>query len=539
MVVGHPLNVSRVPVKMAPLCNPPADLAISATVCNSQNKFSCKLPTYPNLDALDCSQGVVYVSNINSTVSPNGTMAKPWQSLSLGIEDAVAKDARLIVATNTKLYEEETLAVRSGISIIGGYDETWTYAPEQKTKILISATLQDEEELIGLEAREIRKPTLIANLNVETANNTGRSNNYGIYASAANLLTLDNLTILTGNGGAGSTATTEPSLRGRDGADGLPGQLDPNQVKASYDCAPAYPVPLEPGFYFTCEHVDLYGGSGGSGGCVGMAPTTGKSSAKNVGGGEAGSTNSPSGERGNDAQPWGRDFWGDPGKGGTPGQAVTNGKLYSLGAGGDGTPGKLGKGGGGGGASYREVPYASGPSGGNGGNGGCGGAGGHGGEPGGTSIGIFIVDSFGLEIRGDTSVQAGHGGIGGTGGMGGTGGRGGKGGKGSNQACDVTTPKPMFPYARDFDNCQTLGYKSGDGGDGADGTPGGPGGGGAGGDSYGIYCHASRISLHPSTTAKAGEPGQGGMGGAYPVPDEPVMGEQGEPGISSDIVGCN
>ena len=95
----------------------------------------------------------------------------------------------------------------------------------------------------------------------------------------------------------------------------------------------------------------------------------------------------------------------------------------------------------------------------------------------------------------------------------------------NSQPLDMSTP--CFPKTKErvcADTCGTLG---------------GPGGGGAGGDSIGIYCHASRISLPPATVAKAGEAGQGGLGGAYPVPDGPVMGEQGEPGLANDIIGCN
>lgn len=528
---------SGAPIK--PTCGP---CNLGSSSCDEQDNFSCILPAHPFIDTMDCTTDVVYVSNTSSIPSPDGSKNAPWPSFNDALEDAAQKGAKLIVAMNTAVYEEETLTLRSGTSIVGGYNLEWIYQEQEKTHIFIHNS-EEKNDLVGLEAHGILTPTLVSNLTIETNDNTGNGNNYGIQASTANQLTLDNLKVIAGDGGTGATgipAKKEIGFRGRDGADGLPGQSEPGQTNASYDCTPPLPIPLGPGFHFTCEDADSYGGSGGFGGCTNTPPTNGKSSKKNVRGGDAGSTSSPRGEPGRDAQSWDRDRWGEPGSKGTPIHTVVAGQLVSLGVGSDGTPGTSGKGGGGGGgAILNSSPYTSGPSGGNGGNGGCGGYGGGGGKPGGSSIGIFIADTFGLEIRGNTTIQASNGGKGGQGANGGLGGSGGSGGRGSNEACSVTTPDPTSPYARNFDNCQTLTYGSGNGGNGADGTPGGPGGGGAGGDSIGIYCHASRISLPPATVAKAGEAGQGGLGGAYPVPDEPVMGEQGEPGLANDIIGCN
>jgi hypothetical protein len=519
---------------------------LGSASCDEQNNHSCNLPTVADLDTLDCNQEIVFVSNTLTPRMPDGSQDAPWPSFAAALGDAITKEAHLIVATNMMVYEETPLAISSGLSVIGGYDDSWIYHPARKTHIIIRPDdTGDADSLIGLDAIEISSPTLVANLKLETTANSRFGSNIGLRASNANQLTLDNIEVIAGPAGDG--APGEPigtrAKRGRDGSDGLQGQTDPEHESASYDCPFSERVALTPQNKInsiTCEETEVLGGRGGYGGCSQSVPTSGDRSSTSVGAGQAGSLSSKSGTNGKDANSWPRQKWGEPGSGGRTINRVASGQWAPDGVGERGTTGTHGAGGGGGGGAYmRDNPYASGPSGGNGGNGGCGGTGGFGGQPGGASIGLLVIDSFGLEIRNNSSFTAARAGDGGRGGDGGLGGIGGEGGNGTNQACVVTTSGVPGFYVRNTSDCQTLGHKSGDGGDGADGTPGGPGGGGAGGESYGIYCHASRVSLHPSTTAKAGEPGQGGMGGAYPIPDEPVMGEQGEPGISSDIVGCN
>lgn len=520
-----------------PTCGP---CNLGAASCNEQDTFSCLLPPVPDIETLNCELDIIYVSSAYTGTTPLGSQENPFKTLNDGLSAASANGSRLVIATNQKRYEEnETLIVTSGTSILGGYNEDWRYSPTKSTELFVGS---GEVHSMGIEAQNITLPTLIANISLETAKAPVNGNNYGIYANTANRLVIDNSTITAGEGGVGAegSAGGGQAKPGKPGADGLPGQRSPGISSSPYDCPTPDDIVAEigsGGFLLPCEDPYTKGGKGGSGGCTNTDPNHGGASAANGYGGDPGTETSQGGTNGQTFVPWGTNSIGGEGRGGTSGGSIEDGFWVSTGQGENGNNGRGGRGGGGGGGAYKyqeQLNYSSGPLGGEGGGGGCAGIGGEGGYGGGSSFGMLIIDSFGLEIKNNSTIVASNGGTGGIGQTGGTGGKGGVGGMGTDQACTV-----QQSTERQYSNCFSLGYKSGDGGDGSDGTPGGPGGGGAGGDSYGIYCHESTIGIDTSTTIESGLPGTGGPGGVYPAGERPDPNENGESGVAAKTQGCN
>jgi len=520
-----------------PTCGP---CNLGTASCDGQDNLTCLLPSIPDISTLNCELDIIYVSSAYTGTTPLGTRENPFKTINEGLSAAFGNNARLVILSSEEKYEEsDTLVVRAGTSLVGGYDSGWVYTPEVPAEVLVN---NGEEDSIGLMAQNISLPTLVAHLNLTTTQSPINGNNYGLYANTANRLILEHTAITAGDGGRGANGSIGggQAPNGSPGAAGLPGQRFPNYAQAAYDCPT--PNDLKPDLGGTpiiaCPDPAAAGGVGGSGGCTATDPTDGGISAAGAFGGSAGTEASPAGLDGGVKASWNQSFYrGSEGTHGKNGGFVETGWWVTTGKGEDGTAGRHGKGGGGGGGAYlyrEQLAYSSGPMGGAGGGGGCAGQGGEGGYGGGSSFGIFVVDSFGLEIRGNSSIFSGNGGNGGDGQLGGTPGEGGLGGPGTDQACEV---KDII--TREITNCITLEYKSGDGGDGTAGTAGGPGGGGAGGDSYGIYCHGSTIAIDASTTIEEGSPGIGGQGGTYPDEGMDDPDEDGEDGIAAKTFGCN
>lgn len=522
--------------------------------CDEQDNFSCALPPIPDMETLNCELDLVYVWDEYFGTIETGTKEEPFKSLKDATNAANANGSRAILIRGANTYGDGPFLITGGLSLVGGFGEDWRFDPAIRP--MLSNQIEEGQDSIGIEAKDITSPAVVYNLTVTTEDALGSTNNYGIIADTANRLTLHNTRVDAGKGGHGAVGvySFRQPRDGVDGKDGAPGQKDPESPLASYQCAPSVnqETPEIDNLIINppCDDPAAAGGASGAGGCEEHVGQQGETSVQGIeGGGIYYSAISRSDLDGLDGHndtldPFGTDTSLAPGlvgKGGKRGRVQGNRWDLSMSHGGDGEEGSAGRGGGGGGgAREQDTPYASGPSGGSGGHGGCGGQKGGGGEAGGSSFGLFVVNSVGLKVSGTSEISSGDAGRGGNGRNGGRGGAGGQGGEGSAQACDVNNN--LVSGSPSSTNCITLTYKAGDGGDGAPGLPGGPGGGGAGGDSIAIYCHESNVAIDSSTILSVGSFGYGGAGGEYEMnPDQnfPQPNENGQDGISAISQGCD
>ena len=341
-----------------PTCGP---CNLGTASCDEQDNLLCQLPPVPDIETLNCELDVIYVSNTYTGTSRLGTKAAPFKTIVDGLSAGVSNTARLVVATNTERYEEDSaLVIGSGTSFIGGYSADWQYTPETKTEVTVAP---GSEDTVGISATSISLPTAVANVDLETSPSANNGNNYGIYANTANRLIIDNVVIVAGKGGGGEDGTQGGgiALPGKDGAEGLPGQTKPNELFAAYDCPTSADLITGTPTSFKCIESYTLGGKGGSGGCTNTPPTTGSKSNANVDGGYTGKQTTPNGGHGTTASPWSKSHRGQEGSRGLRGGQIVEGKWIATGKGGTGDDGKNGRGGGGGGgAIMRDDPYASG-----------------------------------------------------------------------------------------------------------------------------------------------------------------------------------
>ncbi|MBI5486600.1 MAG: putative metal-binding motif-containing protein [Deltaproteobacteria bacterium] len=429
-------------------------------------------------DGNDASTGL-------GTLNPDGSLTVvPVQTLARAVEIADACDPKcyVLIAAGTYNQGTATLALRSGVSLYGGYDETWvrnrpigdtvltsTASPTVQADALTSATT--------VELLTLRGP------DVATAG--GESVALLVTGTAdASLLVFRGIEVNAGRGGAGS-AGIHGTLRSSCSAPG-------GAAGTSFSCG------------------STAGGAGG--GCtVGTAGTSWcKSSCVYwTGGTPTDGTAGGNGTLGSNGAA------GGGASGNTVGYFTGSDWRPDAGGGGGGVAGGDGGGGCGGGGGGWWQNFCAGPfdfcewqipggNGGAGGTGACGADGGGGGGQGGGSFGIVLLDST-LTI--DTvGLRLGTGGTGGAGGSGGNGASGWAGGAGAPGDFMATCG-------------WIIGPQSGSGGDGGNGGNGGGGAGGAGGNggpSIGlVLLGTSTTPLGiPSYDITGGAGGAGGDSGA-------------------------
>jgi hypothetical protein len=435
----------------------------------------------------------------------------------------------------------ETVIMRDGVSVFGGYDATWKRAPRSgvghEVRILGQLYAVDDQ-FVTVVAHDLTLPTTIADVNIVGGNAVGSSNgsgrsSYGVHAAAANLR-IERVTINAGTGADGAHGTkgldapivyVTPEMDGKKGQDGE-GGVD---ACSSSTRAGGAAGTNECQSYTTGNPLAGKGGRGGPkdpscpcafGGCTAPPGQPGDPAAVWLaevhgfggGGGSGGGSCGPAGEGGP-----GRIVNGAGGAGGKARGRILNRYWYAF----PGARGGMGQhgtgGGGGGGAGGCDTGIDTrGAGGGGGGAGGCAAReGGAPGEGGGGSFGIFASDGSVLTVRNVTIEQA-NAGHAGNGGIGGQGQSGGAGLSGGARGDDDSSP-------------------GGKGGDGAHGGHGGGGGGGAGGVSYGIYRHASTVDLDEASIindngVRGGNAGQGGASAPMaPLPERD--GKAGLPGV--------
>jgi hypothetical protein len=449
--------------------------------------------TDENCDGIDGDvTKAIFVATSGSDANA-GTQQAPMATVNGAIGKAISTVKKQIYISDGLYNGRVTLA--NGISLYGGYSAANKWKRQAAFIATIRSSTVSGGRVSALEGINITSPTTIDRLTLQTlSTSTAGASNYAMYCSSCTGVTLKNSTLEAGGAGPGNSGGN-----GSSGANGASGQAGGNG-----DCdANGNGGSGGPGGTSTCGRS---GGAGGKGGNSGSnSGTNGSAGVGGTNGGTAGSGGDPGGPGGNGAN-GSSGAVGQNGTGGNGGNVIS-GFWQGL-AGANGLNGAFGNGGGGGGGGGGQGCFfcddGPGNGGGGGGAGGCGGTAAIGGAAGGSSFGLFLLNSTGFSLIGN-NIASGNGGSGGSGGAGGNGGSGGNGGAGA-QACTSQVGR------------------GGNGGVGGSGGRGGHGGGGAGGVSFGVY----RFNSSVSTTGNILTNGTGGTGGNSP-------GSAGAPGASGTV----
>lgn len=497
------------------------------------DQSSCKGASVEELDGVsesDCAKSILYV---DASYGPggNGTKTQPYDTVVKALDDAkIQTEIKAIVIAGSATYEG-TLVLKSGVSILGGYSSN-NWLPNPQERPTIQGSLVAGQDVFGIKAQDIEKPTLLRNLKVTTPDAPEAKDNYGLYIIRSSKLALYRVSVDAGKGGQGKggdvgeagfpTTPNSLELTGKFGGDG---EGVWNETRRQQIVSNGLPLSNE-GINSMCSGAN--GGRGGGGAFKELNSIVNSMDGQNAASGTVG------GQGANDSFPASDGKDGVPFTAGAQGGAggIATGQVDGFlfirpnAHGSDGSDGSHGPGGAGGGGGWLDNYFCDncggnifqqGPQGGGGGAGGCGGKAGKGGQAGGNSFGLFAVNSSPLKAEFSSFLSAG-GGQGGAGGDGGAGGKGSFGRTGGRSVCWAAQG-----------GCKTLPTNSwgSAGGDGADGQVGGPGGGGAGGSSFGAYCVQSVLSGKDIRFTE----GPGGLGGM----STDKMGQVGE---SSSQVGC-
>ncbi|HUT79126.1 MAG TPA: hypothetical protein VM285_15615, partial [Polyangia bacterium] len=427
------------------------------------------------LDELECddesiNSSFLFVDSFfGDDSSYYGSRRRPYASISAALDRAdylngIDYDGHRVVAIVVTAGDyEETVTLRDGVSILGGFtveasdgEPYWirTDPPEADplagdhpglTRIAAVDVQQSPKRLLGIEARDILEPTLLDRLFVDTASAETGVSLVGLLAGDSPGLHLRDCRVFTGPApdGADGPQTPASPLNGLNGSPAGLAVVNNCPVNALYATGRrgggavtcSSPTPSEAANWSQCASLkgepNPYGGTGGTNNCTSTCATC------------TASGTAP------------------PGTGGADGSdatavysSVSSGGWWSGGAQVDGQRGGTGFGGGGGAGFWTNASCGK-VNGGGGGAGGCGGSPGAGGEHGGSSLALVAVGSSEIIVE-SCSFLAGDAGSGGQGGPGGLGGSGGTGGTPAGQ-----------PNSKGGN-----GGAGGDGGDGAGGNGG-------------------------------------------------------------------
>jgi hypothetical protein len=399
----------------------------------------------------------VFVDNSQPPSNGCGSLAQPCADIAAGLGAATSLGKTTVyVATSGSPYAAFQLV--DGISIIGGWSSAstpWVQTCNSGSTTIQGVVSAGPSAAAAVFGQGLSQGFVLQELTVKGDGDAGAGASlYGIFLSYSTttsaLVTLQDVRVSVGPGGAGPTGPTPPQT----------------------DAAPPPCVGV----------TSMMPGTTGSTGPAGQAGSFGPggyaaASTGAVGGGGPGGTGGIGGI--------------GPSENCGPGNRSCAEKIttHECANGAEGSP--------------YQCP---------GGQGGCGGAGGLGGGAGGgggSSVGVFAWGDVAIGFLGGT-ITAANGGVGGPGGNGGQGGIGGAGAQAAvthftyDEGCESTSP----PCSED------IGSGSGTGGaghQGEQGGQGGTGGGGAGGSSYAIYVGGGATVTETSSLAlAAGAAGQGG-----------------------------
>ena len=408
-------------------------------------------------------KGIVFV---DANQDGTGTKSQPVKTLKAALEKVRQDEQyRAIFIAGSPSFEG-SFRFTDGVSIVGGFDESFARNNDNKPTLQNTSVLDDRNQRVVVTTEPLTQTVLYQNLNIFSADNPDGAS-VGMVIDQAVLAQLINVSISSGKAGKGQLG--EDGQVGSSGADGNVGGMPSRR-----DGGVAAPSPM------------CMGAQAGDGG-KGEAKSNGQTSPGSPG------QNSASGTFGGSLDMNG--VAGVKGMDGQPGEDAKEGTFDALGyvdgtPATEGQPGAFGQGGGGGGGGKATGSDGTAGGGGAGGNGGCAGLGGKPGTSGYPSVALVLIQST-VTFDEQCALSSSDGGDAGIGGLGGTGGLGGKGGAGA-QGVGESTQGAM-------------------GGDGGDGGAGGKGGNGLPGLSTAIVCQQSQITLNNAALSSTtwGKPATG------------------------------
>ena len=435
---------------------------------------------------IDCERGdgVVYVSAYS--VQGIGSATSPFTTITEALT-ALRDQGGGTIKVGVGRYEE-TVVVPDEVHIMGGYDEQWNRADEPS---IIIGQLDQEGRAIGVIAEDIECGSALSSLHIETVMARPGQSSYGVVARRASALRLSEVVVTAGPGGQGASG-----LAGASGEDGVQGHVG-RVVTDEYGCE-LFVQGGASGYNEACP-LGTAGGRADPWGYL-YAPIARCYLSDHVG-----ECPLAFGVSGFDGRTGVLDLYSEPIGAWWP---ATD--HYLAWSGGDGQDGQHGLGQS---PAYSAFLDDEDVGVGGGGSGGCGGQGGTGGRAGGSSVGLFALDSPGLMIE-DSEITGGERGLGGRGAAGGAGGAGGL--PGDQLTCELVSVEVFDCDFMGF-SCSTQGVTPPatlvEGGGGMGGS-GGHGGDGAHGVSIGMRCWGGEIDWDEETViaSSTGELGMSHIG---------------------------
>jgi len=495
-----------------------------------------------NCDGIDGDAARAWFVAESGADANDGTRDRPKRTIQAAIVAATGDRTQVYVSVTANPYNE-TITLRDGIGVFGGYDAGNGWVRSAGNVVAIQGGT------VGIFANGITHKTIVERLSVRSANATSTSgSSYALVSrNSSALLEFRHMTLQAGNGAVGGNGTAGgPGANGVGGGDGQPGCEDSGigcadctrpqwgnggstqcivggLMKTSTGGHGGQPV-KDSGWGQSGEQGRTSGVyDGGAGGVGGYAEDGCPSSLEEVQC-TATTAHSCQGQTGGAGA---SGIGGVSAPGGLSFGSMVEATFYVAAAGGLASGGAMGKagGGGGGGSGGDDGCNSYGSAGGGGGSGACGGAPGTSATGGGGSFGVFLFNASPTFVN--CSITTGVGGRGGNGGPGGAGGTGGAGGK---TYYGFAAREERASSEQEDGGCGGYGGKGGNGG------TGGHGGGGGGGPSVGLV--KGGTTSNPSLsgvqfvlgTAGAGgtKGGTGGNDGAagytaqfYPPPTPP------------------
>jgi hypothetical protein len=302
----------------------------------------------------------IYVSKSGND-SGAGNRAEPLKTINAGIAKAATREPPVAVYVGAGEYDE-TVTMKAGIDVYGGYDASWTPST-MATEIVgpsTGAVLIDQ----------INAPTALHDVTVRSGDATAAgASSYAVIITGSHMITLDTVKVLPGKGADGISG-----IGGSNGGSGSPGGAGGAGQEHSDVFCDSHTVPTGGGG--GGSPCGMSGGRGGNPGVGDNGGAAGASAGNAIGGGGG-----QGGGRGAGICNGGTRTSGDgfPGANGTPGASGSNGvggmsaglfvgALYMTSDGTNGTPGGNGTGGagggggGGGGASGNVLDDGAGPA---------------------------------------------------------------------------------------------------------------------------------------------------------------------------------
>ena len=437
------------------------------------------------------SSNALFVSTTGTDGPDRGTIDKPYLTIQAAIDSAVAGDHINIIAGPQPHAQTETLVLKEGVSIYGGFDNTGLRDPEQFETIIEGAT-------IAISGEDADSVTIDGLTILSATPSTPGDNSIAISLNKSRGVVITRNKIIAGPGSHGNDGADGAATASKGGNGGNGGSPE----NYSWGSGGSSPVSGRSGGRggeggrSSIEHRGEGGYDGGpgvangGGGGGNAGQNAGANGSNGTGGARAGGANAP--DR------------ADPGAAGFN-FGNFDGSAYYTSSGSPGRSGAHGNGGGGGGGGASSTLGVNGGGGGGGGGGGQGGDPGRGGGGGGASFGILLMGNTDVTIR-DNIIQTGDAGQGGDGGVGAPGGAGGAGRAGKDTGNN--------------------GGNGGSGRNGSGGQAGGHGGGGGGGPSIGIVIGDRTDVTRSNNTFTIGAGGAGGGGHADGNPGQ--AGQAGE-----------